>query len=300
MAEADDWRIQLARRIAPVYAAIARVQAVVLVGGVARGRGDAYSDLDIVVFWDGTPGEGERRAALAQVERVLQTPLVVGGLYAAPVLGADADGMLWEDEAFIGGDAASGFKLDIGHRTVNAMTLILNDVTQYSDPHGHKQEVLYSIQRVLVLHGEALVRQWQRQAAQFPDALRTKLIEQHLARIKPDLVMHLYRGDLLLVYQTLVGVQHDLLGVLFALNRIHRPGYKRLRDLCDEIPIKPPELYDRLNALLRDDPAQAAGDLDMLVSEVFALVEQHAPEVDIATARQRCATRRQPFTTPPV
>ncbi len=134
MAETRDWRIELAQRIAPAYAVIPRVKAVVLVGGVARGRGDQYSDLDLAVFWEAAPEEAERRAALAQVEQTLQTALVIGGLYAVPVLGTDDDGMLWEDEAFIGSSVTRSFKIDIGHRTVNAMNSILNDVTQGCDP----------------------------------------------------------------------------------------------------------------------------------------------------------------------
>jgi predicted nucleotidyltransferase len=297
---ASQWRIALAQKIGPIYASIPAVRAVVLVGGMARGRGDRYSDLDIAVFWDRAPDDAERRAAMAQFGPVLGTPVVIGDFAAHPVFDHSDVGLLWEEAAFIGGDARTGFKIDVNHRTVAAMEQILEDVTVHHDVHGHKLEVLYSIQHVVVLHGEALVTGWQARASVYSDALAQKLVELHLSQLRIDLAMHLYRGDLLPFYQAVTAAEYQLMGALLALNHIYRPELKRLRDLCDEMTLKPDHLAERLHGLLRDEPARAAQDLHTLVEEVLALVQVHLPEVDVKGFRAKLNATRQPFDAPPV
>jgi predicted nucleotidyltransferase len=75
---ASQWRINAARKIAPIYADLASVRAVVLIGAITRGRGDRYSDNDIAVFWDRAPSDRQRLTAMARFETVLGTPVVIG------------------------------------------------------------------------------------------------------------------------------------------------------------------------------------------------------------------------------
>jgi hypothetical protein len=201
---------------------------------------------------------------------------------------------------FVGGDKTSGFKIDVNHRTTAAMDGILDDVILRCDTHGHKQEVMYSIQSVLTLHDEGLVAQWQERAAIYPDALAEKLVIEHLSQLRADLAIHVYRGDLLLFYQTLTTAQHHLLAALLALNHLYRPELKRLVDLCEEMVFKPPYLATRINQMLRADPEQALRDLDRLAQEVFALVSTRMPQLEIEELQAKFALRRQPFAVSPI
>ena len=298
--DVNQWRVEIARRVAPVYTALPVVRAVVLTGGVARGLGDAYSDIDLAVFWDRAPTEVERRIAQGKIGRALGAKVINGDLQAHQVLGPTDHGMLWEEAAYVAGGADTGFKIDINHRTVEAMTRILADVVLQHDTHPHKQEVLYAIRRVVVLYGAELVQRWQAQAAIYPEALARKIVTAHLDALRVDVAMHITRGDWLPYYQTLTAAESHLLGVLLALNRIYRPELKRLQHLCDEMTIKPPALAERLHGILRAEPAQAVTALDKLVLEVFELVSLHLPQVSIKAARQRYFQRRQPFSLPPL
>jgi predicted nucleotidyltransferase len=298
--ETSRWRIALARKIAPIYAAIPEVSAVVLIGGLARGRGDRYSDLDLAVFWDRAPSEAERRAAQLQFAPLLGTPVVLGELAAIPVFDHSDLGVLWEEAAFIGRDAATGFKIDVNHRTVAAMEHILEEVAVRRDTHPHRLEVLYSIRRAIVLHGADLITRWQAQAAIYPDALARKLVTRHLSRLRANLAMHIYRGEMLPFYQGMAEAQTHLLGALLALNRIYPPELKRVREICDEMALKPDGLAERLNRMLREAPTPALQALIVLVEEVFVLIEQHLPQLDLTQIRAAFYAARQPFDAAPL
>ncbi len=296
----DNWRITLAQKLAPIYAAIPDIAAVALLGGVARGLGDQYSDLDIACFWHRTPTEAERRAAMHQFEPLLKTPVFIHGFETHQAFPHPEHGLFWEEVAYIGGDATTGFKIDINHRTVAAMQHILDDVILRLDTNGHKLETLYSIRRVMILHGAPLLEGWQTQAALYPDALAEKLLLMHLPAMGTNLEMHLFRGELFEFYRMLTEGIFHLVAALLALNHIYRPDLKRLASLAAEMPTKPPQLAPRIYALMRDDPTQAMHDFHQLAVEVFALVEQSMPHLDLTTARTKFLSRRQPFTDPPI
>ncbi|MBI5929778.1 MAG: nucleotidyltransferase domain-containing protein [Chloroflexi bacterium] len=296
----NNWRITLAQKIAPIYASISDIAAVALLGGVARGLCDQYSDLDIACFWHRTPTEDERHAAMLQFESVLNTPVFIRGFETHMAFPDPEHGLFWEEVAYIGGDDTAGFKIDVNHRTVAAMQHILDDVVLHLDANGHKLETLYSIRRVIILHGAPIIEIWQSQAAIYPDALAEKLLQMHLPAMGVNLDMHLFRGELFEFYRMLTEAIFNLVAALLALNHIYRPSLKRLASLADEMPIKPPHLAPRINALMRTDPTHAMPDFYQLATEVFALVEQHMPYLDLAAARAKFSSHRQPFDSPPI
>jgi predicted nucleotidyltransferase len=182
-----NWRIALAQKIALIYATVPDIQAIALLGGVARGLGDKYSDLDIACFWNRAPTEAERQNAMLQLEPLLGTSVFIRGFETHSAFPHPEHGLFWEEVAYIGGDVTSGFKIDINHRTIAAMQQILDDVTLHLDTNGHKLETLYSIRRVISLHGASLIEKWQTQANIYPDALAEKLILMHLPAIGVNL-----------------------------------------------------------------------------------------------------------------
>lgn len=296
----NNWRIALAQKIAPIYATMPDIAAVALLGGVARGLGDQYSDLDLACFWHRAPTEDERRAAMQQFESMLNTPVFIRGFETHIAFPDPEHGLFWEEAAYIGGDDRTGFKIDVNHRTVAAMQHILDDVVLHLDTNGHKLETLYSIRHVMVLHGTSLIEQWQTQAAVYPDALAEKLLMMHLPAMGVNLEMHLFRGELLEFYRMLTEAIFHLVAALLALNHIYRPDLKRLTSLANEMTIKPPNLASLIYALMRNDPTQAMPDFYQLATEVFALVEQHLPHLDLTAARTKFSSRRQPFEDAPI
>jgi predicted nucleotidyltransferase len=302
MPNADsNWRIEIARKIAPIYTAYPDVAALVLIGGIARGRGDIFSDIDLTAYWSRPPTEDERRAAQAQYAAILHTPVVTGELYQHAISDyPGAAAYMYEEAAYIGGDERTGFKIDVTHDLAEVMDWVIEQVTQQHDAHGARLERLYSIQRVIVFKGEALIREWQARARLYPRALSVKLVEMHLRQLRFDVAMHLHRGDLLLFYQALTTVGYHLMGALLALNRVYRPELKRLADLCGELALKPDDLAGRLNRMLRDAPERAARDFDDLTEEVFRLIAAELSEVDLTTILKPYYVRRQAYRGSPI
>lgn len=301
MNDPNQWRVTLAEKIAPIYAAIPAVQAIVLIGGVARGKGDDYSDLDLALYWERPPTDAERRAAQHQLETILNTPVIYGDLKSHPIQGyPGGNAYLWEEASFIGGDETTGFKIDVTHEQVAVMEWIIDAVTRHFDMHGAKLERLYSIQRVHILHGDDLIRVWQSRARVYPDELAARLITFHLGQLRFDVALHLSRGDMLLFYKALTTAQENLLGALLALNHIYRPECKRLASLCEEMALKPDNLAACINNMLRATPEAAARDFDVLAEETFALIGAHMLGLAVKELTRPFYQRRQAFTHPPI
>ena len=55
----SEWRLTVARRLAPLYAAQG-ASAVIVHGSVARDLADRYSDIEMCAFWDGPPPDEAR------------------------------------------------------------------------------------------------------------------------------------------------------------------------------------------------------------------------------------------------
>jgi hypothetical protein len=75
--------------------------------------------------------------------------------------------------------------------------------------------------------------------------------------------------------------------MLLGLNRRYHPGLKWMDRHGAALPVAPPDLSARFKQMFRSEPLVGAHRMRELVEETFALVEQHAPEVDIREARRQ-------------
>ena len=64
MNEASQWRLEVARFVAPIIARNPHVTAVMLGGSASRGHADSYSDIEIGVFWSQPPTEEDRMSPI--------------------------------------------------------------------------------------------------------------------------------------------------------------------------------------------------------------------------------------------
>jgi predicted nucleotidyltransferase len=68
--------VGLAERVAEAYVAHTAPRAVLLTGSAAAGESDAYSDIDLIIYYDRPPEDAQRAAAREQVVQDLGAALV--------------------------------------------------------------------------------------------------------------------------------------------------------------------------------------------------------------------------------
>ena len=150
MTEGSRWRAELACRIAPLYAEIPDVQAVIIGGSVSRGIADRYSDVEIGVYWSRPPTEAERQAVADRIG-------VLGHDLEPYRMDPEDPGSYGADEdIYIGGDRRSGFQVDVKHTGIKELESILDK------PGVGEREVIYN---AIPLYGHERVADWKARLA---------------------------------------------------------------------------------------------------------------------------------------
>lgn len=268
-------RFALAQTIAANYLTNPHIKAVGLTGSVARGEADAYSDIDLSLYYSQLPSETELQLAYERNQGAEYR------LYAC-----DRNAGYVVEQYFV-----QGVKCDIGHVTVDRIEHDLPETLQQADPDTLMLKVLAGIEEMRPLYGASLIEQWKAIVTCFPDALAEAMVTQHL-QFRSLWVLSIYgvrRNDLLFTQEQLLDVAKRVIGVLSGLNRIYYPAmsaeFKGMENLIERMTIAPENLAFRLKSLFGEAPDRSVALARELIEEVFALVEKHMPEIDTATAR---------------
>jgi hypothetical protein len=220
----DTPHLDLARRLADLFAPLAEVEAVGL--GGSRGAGgivfDDDSDIDVYVF---TRGDVPLEARRAIVER------------AGGATRADLGVTFWGpgDEWF---DRRTGIHVDVVYFDADWMAGQLDRVlVRHEASLGYSTCLWHTIRGLLPLHDR---RGWlaalrAQAAADYPEELRRNIValdhrvlRDALPAYAAQLAKAASRGDLVSVNHRLTGLLASYFDVLFAVNRLTHPGEKRL------------------------------------------------------------------------
>ena len=253
---------------------------IALGGSHAKGNSDALSDVDVYLFAERVVPGAERRErivqALGEGSRAVSwgsdEPFVQGGTdfrhrgvpvecwlrSAREVESAIAACRAGEIRREYAVWAVMGFFSHVVLADVRAMRIV-------EDPHG-------------------MLARWKEAVRTYPEPLRHALLRRFMAEAAfwPENFHYrsaVERGDVLYTSGIVQQVVHALVQVLFALNREYFPGEKGVAALLDRLPVRPPELASRFQAVLcaGSPPTVAelreqARALGALVAEVQRLV----------------------------
>jgi hypothetical protein len=271
---ASDRRLARARNIVDVFAARDDVAAVLVVGSVARGWADRWSDLELLVCWTALPSE-----------RQLGTLADRAGAGTRRVFPGEPMDEEWQ---------AGGLKIDVLHRTVAGVDRVIAGVVERHETSWPKQAQVAAIRDGIAMHGEGLIENWRERSA-YTDDLARAMVGAHLT-FGPHawLEMLVERGDALYLYTLCCEVERRIIGVLLGLNRVYPPAgdTKWAMLVARELPIAPLSLPDRLVGVFRSEPREGVRELTRLIDETITLVERHMPEVATRPVRARIAERR--------
>ncbi len=138
----------------------------------------------------------------------------------------------------------------------------------------------------VALRTSGLLERWQKQLADFPDALVAERVEAAAERwggFAPEGLLTVVRPDCALArMEWLVDSAQRVLAIVFALNHVHPPTAKRLAARVEPLGIKPDRLAERIDGALAEvDPRRALAAMTELQLDTVRLAPS-GPNVDRA------------------
>jgi hypothetical protein len=273
MTPESEYLLKIARRNAEMIAHDPNVAAILLMGSVARGEADRYSDIDTAVYYHEAPTE-------EQFDHIRDDAVAAGG-------------------ALIGGSPETGFavyqydaggvRCDFAHASLGQWEQDVAAVLERFEADSPLQKVLGGVVEGIPLFGDAIIARLKVKAA-YPDGLRKAMVERHLTFWPTELMRRMMadRGDRLWLTEALVEAQKNILGILMGLNRIYHWGeYKRLDALISRLPIAPQRFAARLRQAQQSEPEAAIDAIGALAAETLSLAARHLPSIDVTVARKR-------------
>ncbi|MFE1245439.1 DUF4037 domain-containing protein [Fictibacillus sp. NPDC058756] len=258
---------EMAIKMASIYQKNPKIEAVLLAGSVSRGWEDKYSDIELNIFWSEPPTDEDRMHPIQAIS------------------GSVIDFHAFEEEEWAESYLTpENVKLEISSFLTSTAETLINDVVNEFDMDYGKQCMVSSIYYGQSLYGDQVINKLKNKVQIYPDELAEKMIEENLAlwyRWNNRKAL-LYRKDWLMLYDLLGSVQKKLMGVLFGLNKlyIHHPSFKWMHKYSEIFNIKPENMDERFSAIFIGDVHNSVQELELLIHEVFLLVEKHNPHLE--------------------
>jgi hypothetical protein len=271
--DASLWRIELARELGRFYVPRDGIRMIVLGGSPSKGLSDAYSDLDIIVYWD---------------------EIDVPWLETVPLKDLDCRRELFKEMGegvYLESYYFGTMKVDFGHATMDSWKQWTDEVLVSHTPDPGLLGMIGGFIASIPLHGEELFNEWKERLSAYPDELARAVVRKNAFFYHRGVLEHqgLSRGDLIFFYDGACKMLKHLLSVLAGLNRVYM-GTDEPRWIeyhLDRMRIRPENCWSRMKAVLLAERGKSLFELEALIDDVFDLVEAHMPEVDVSRSRHR-------------
>lgn len=273
------WRLDLARTLSTRLRHFAGVQAIVVGGSVARGYSDAYSDLELLLYWDHAPGPDVRQTIVTDLRAEFRYPAIDPGHASALLI--------------------DGFPVDLWHNTVASADAAMDVVLLTYSIDLDASNVLDTLRACIPLYGAELVQQWKQRVQAYPEELAIRFLQTYLPHFHlRQLNLAARRDNPTAFYSIMSAIQCSLFLVLLALNQSYFPTFKWMYHRLDGMPLAPTQLASRLRQMFHEPPLCAAGQLHDVLTETLALVEAQYPQLDTAFTRYGLSQTPRAYTIP--
>ena len=260
------WRFEMARDLGDRLERYSGIQAMLVGGSVARGYADAYSDIELLLFWDHAPDPELRRTIRRDLHAELRYPAFDPGHGSALIIG--------------------GVPVDLWNLTVAGQEADNDAVLHDYSIDLVASNRLDTVRTGIPLHGADLIHEWQRRVEGYPDELAVRMLQAYLPHFHlRQLNLAARRDNPTAYYHTLTDIQCSLFLVLLALNKSYFPTFKWIYQRLAELPIGPREVASRLLQMFAEPPLRAAAQLRDALAETLAIVEAQYPQLDTAYPR---------------
>jgi hypothetical protein len=269
----SEQRVALAHRRLQRHAGDQRLLAALITGSVADDHADDNSDVDFLLTWSEPIAEHEFQA-------ICDAAVASGG----GVYGGTPE------EGFAVYEYIDGIRIDVGYDPKSENEKIINGLLSGESTDLSHQLIASGILKAIPVFGDSLIGEWKRRLLQYPEALREKMIVTYLRFTVRWVIekMMAERGEPLWFYERVMADVNNMTAVLCALNRVYHPGkWKGMVESMAKLPIQPPNFMPRVLSLFKLPLPNASTELESLVADVYGLVEQHMPHIDMRASKER-------------
>lgn len=230
-------------------------------GSVSRGQADAYSDLELLCFWDLFP-DVETRNTFAET------------IGAERIFEIDDDTN--EDNLIIG-----DIQVDVMHNTIDYYDSMISDAWEFHLADYQTLAFLDTVSYLYPLFGEDILDAWKEKAAEYPRELAINVIFDNLEKLhNGNIELYIQRDNPTEFFSQMVIIQHKLFNILCAINKMYAGGYKWMYPELEEMKIAPVNVAARFKAMFRENKFEAVEDLYAIVFETLYLAKHAFPEID--------------------
>ena len=273
--EASRWRIELARELSTHYSGHPEVRMVCLGGSPTKVISDAYSDLDIVVYWNELDEDWIKAEPLNKAIGLSRTDL----LSMAP-------------GSFIESYHLDGLKIDFGHGTLDDWEEWVKAIMEDLNPDPGLIGMVGGFLNCIPFYGEELCSEWKNRLKDYPDDLVKEVIKKNIGfYVKGYLVNQcLQRGDYLAYQDGMCTMLKRLISITAALNRrFYSAAEPRwLSYELDRMPIRPAALTcENVRWMLENPGEESEAMLYALMDEILTLIQNQFPELEEKIAHRR-------------
>ena len=268
--EASRWRIELAEEISKLYTCKIDVVMSVIGGSPSRGLSDAYSDIDLIIYWE-----------KLDAEFIIQSPLKYRAGNPLLLMDHREHGSMMEL-----------YKLDtliveVGHVSMESWSGMVDQVMNDYDINPGLQKSLSGFLDSYVIYGKKPAEKWKNKIKQYPEELAKKLIQRNLGFIWRGCIEHqgLDRGEIVFFYDAICQTVKRLMALISGINRryyaLQEPRWIEYE--LSRMPVKPENMWNRVRNLFDMNAYEAVSELYVLISETVHLVRREFPDLDYST-----------------
>jgi len=277
MNEASKWRIELSRELSVHYSNHPEVRMICLGGSPAKGISDAYSDLDIIVYWNELDEDWIVTEPLKEAIGLGRTDLT-----------SMAPG------SFIESYHIDGLKIDFGHGTMKMWKQWTSSLFKELNADPGLIGMVGGFLDSIPFYGEELCSEWKNRLRSYPNDLAMEVIKRNIGFYVTGYLVHqcLERGDYLAYQDGMCSMLKRLVSITAALNRRYYSATEpRWLDYeIGRMEVKPEKLTCENIRWMLDNPGEESETmLYGLLDEVLTLIQEQFPELEdkIASRRKR-------------
>lgn len=270
-------RLEVAEGILLTYEKYSNALAGFVFGSVGYGFADKYSDLEIGIIWKEIPQEDELKEICLKIKG---TSWVYEGLHEQKLSTGDAY-------------RVDGLKVEPAHWSSETLESIIKEVvvdcnTMKNGWLYERQATLAMLQRGKVVFGVKVLSELRVKIIEYPARLSEKMVEINIETGNLQILKMLAeREETPLLQFNLVNGINRFYALIYGLNKIYHPSFKWNHYFLSECPLKPENFTQRINKLFQSDLIEAVAVYQSIVEDLFLLVENHMPQVNVNQNREQ-------------